>query len=242
MDQRFIAELNERLFTHFVGGAWRAPLGDRQVPVAQADGQADGQAGGQALGRIVCAGPADVARARGVMRADAGAQPVDAAALWAALQAEAPLLEAIRRREGFAGDRLDARLPAVVAQARVSDLPRDLAWDLLGDLPGGLPGSGPHVLLTAADTPLIRVAGLLIAGARRGLIWKPAPAAAASAHLLMRVLGPRASGRLAMLQGDHASGRLLAGQGGLIWAGAGPLPAGLPDPLLTLAATDPARP
>ena len=234
MDQRFIAELNERLFTHFVGGAWRAPLGDRQVPVAQADGQA----GGQALGRIVCAGPADVARARGVMRVDAGAQPVDAAALWAALQAEAPLLEAIRRREGFAGDRLDARLPAVVAQARISDLQQDLP----GDLPGDLPRGGPHVLLTAADTPLIRVAGLLIAGARRGLIWKPAPAAAASAHLLMRVLGPRASGRLAMLQGDHASGRLLAGQGGLIWAGAGSLPEGLPDPLLTLAATDPARP
>jgi hypothetical protein len=136
--------------------------------------------------------------------------------------AEAPLLRTIRAEEGFADDHLTA--PAPLAPA----------------------GHGPLVLLTAAETSLDRIAGALLAGAGTGMIWKPAPTAAASAHLLMRAVGPLARGRLALLQGDHATGALLAaqesGQGGLIWAGAGPVPKDLPAPIVNLAATDPCRP
>lgn len=49
-------DLPERLMTHFVGGAWRAPLGTQMQPVL-------GQ-GGQVLGHIVCASAADIARAQ----------------------------------------------------------------------------------------------------------------------------------------------------------------------------------
>jgi len=204
METRVIAELNERLFTHFAGGAWRAPHSDRHLPVMRASGAP--------LGRIVCAGPADVARARGVLRLGPPEEPLDPAALWAAMLAEAPLLGAMRAEEGFAADRLTA--------------PETLM----------LPARGPLVLLSAAETPLDRIAGALIAGAGAGMIWKPAPGAAATAHLLMRVVGPRAQGRLSLLQGDHATGALLAGQGGLIWAGAGAPPADLPVPVLDLSA------
>jgi hypothetical protein len=209
MDRRFISELNERLFTHFVGGAWRAPQTDRHLPIARASGGR--------LGQIVCAGPADVARARGVLRLDPPYHLVDAAVLWAALLAEAPLVGAMRALEGFPADALAA--------------PEAL----------DLPGQGPLVLLSAAETPVDRLAGALIAGARAGLIWKPAPGAAASAHLLMRALGPLARGRLALLQGDHATGALLAETGRLIWAGAEAPPADLPAPALDLSARHAAR-
>lgn len=207
MERRFLSELNERLFTHFAGGAWRAPHSERHLPVPKATGGA--------LGAIVCAGPADVARARGVLRLGPAPRRVDGVALWAALMAEAPVVGAMRALEGFAGDALTAPEPPE---------------------PVELPRRGPLVLLSAAATPVDRIAGVLIAGAAAGLIWKPAPAAAASAHLIMRVLGPLAEGRLALLQGDHATGALLAAQGSLIWAGSGRLPEGLPRPALDLAA------
>ncbi len=203
MDPRFIPELNERLFTHFAGGAWRAPYSDRHLPVMRASGEP--------LGQVVCAGPPDVARARGVLRLGQPEEPVDAEVLWAAMLAEAPLLGAMRAEEGYAADRLGAPEPL------------------------HLPERGPLVLLSAAETPVDRIAGALIAGARAGLIWKPAPGAAASAHLIMRALGPLTGGRLALLQGDHATGELLAGQGRLVWAGAGPPPASLPVPALDLS-------
>ena len=217
--ERFLVELTERLFAHFTGGAWRAPLGARQLPVVRASGARPGAR----LGQIVCAEAADVARARGLLRAGGppGEGSFDPAALAAALAADAPLLAGLRTEEGFAQDRFD--VPASV------------------DLPAG----GPLVLLSAAGTPVDLVVGALIAGAARGLIWKPAPAAAASAHAIMRALGPRAGGRLALLQGDHATGQLLVGpvhvgQGGLVWAAPGPLPADLP-PALILPARAPAR-
>jgi hypothetical protein len=203
MDARFIPELNERLFTHFAGGAWRAPYSDRHLPVMRASGVP--------LGRIVCAGPADVARARGVLRLGPPEKLLDADALWEAMMDEAPLLSAMRAEEGFPADRLGAPEPLQ------------------------LPETGPLVLLSAAETPVDRIAGALISGVRAGLIWKPAPGAAASAHLIMRALGPLTGGRLALLQGDHGTGALLAGQGRLIWAGAGPPPGGLPVPALDLS-------
>lgn len=217
MDRLFTAELNERLFTHFAAGAWRAPLADRHLPIRRASGAR--------LGQIVCAGEADIARARAGVLASrrAGVAPADPAALWRALRAEAALLESLRAGEGFE-DALRARDSVALPE------------------PAGLPDAGPLVLLTAASAPVDRLAGLLIAAMPTGLIWKPAPGAAASAHLVMRVLGPLAGGRLALLQGDHATGALLARRGGLVWAGTGPAPGDLPRPLLSLAARVPGRP
>lgn len=49
------AQLSERLFVHFVGGLWRAPLGVRPLPA------------GDAPGRIAAGEAADVARALSLM-------------------------------------------------------------------------------------------------------------------------------------------------------------------------------
>ena len=98
-----------------------------------------------------------------------------------------------------------------------------------------LDGPGPLVLLSARDVPLSRIAGLLIAGAGRGLLWKPAPGAAASAHSLVRALAPAVGAGLALVQGDHATGALAAGQGAVIWASEAPPPAGLPVSLCVRA-------
>lgn len=76
-----------------------------------------------------------------------------------------------------------------------------------------LPGAGPLMLLSDADTPLAHLAGALIAGVPRGVVWVPSPRAAASAHLLMRALGPRAGGALALVQGDEGTRALARGQG-----------------------------
>lgn len=185
MDPLFLAELNERLFVHFIAGRWMAPLSDRLAEVLPFD---RGR-----MGRLACAGEADVARAL------AGLRPGRAEGLAQAYAEAAPMLRRLRALEGVA-DPVDAPGAAV------------------------LPGQGPLILLSAADTPLAQLAALLIAGAERGVIWKPAPRAAASAHLMMRALGPRAAGGLALLQGDHASGRALAGQGALLWASTAPCP------------------
>ncbi len=195
MDALFIAELNERLFTHFTGGRWRVPLSQRHLPVHRASGARFGQ--------IVCAEPPDVTRALSDL-AQAGT-PAPAGAMGAALAALAEPLAALRAEEGFD----DARAPALI--------------------PDPPPGNAPVVLMTAADMPLLRIGEVLIGLSGRGVIWKPAPRASASAHLLMRHLGPMAAGRLALLQGDHASGVALAdaGQGKLVWASAAPLPSGL---------------
>ena len=189
MDPLFLAELNERLFVHFIAGRWMAPLSDRLAEVLAFD---SGR-----MGRLACAGDADVARAL------AGLRPGRAQGLEQAYAEAAPMLRRLRALEGFT-DPVAAPVPAA------------------------LPGQGPLVLLSAAAVPMADLTGLLIAGAARGLIWKPAPRAAASAHLLMRALGPRAAGGLALLQGDHASGALMAGQGALLWASQAPCPFSLP--------------
>lgn len=212
-DAYFMAELNERLFTHYTRGAWRAPHSQRLLAV--------GRNPGQALGKIACADPRDLARALAAFAPATGAPP-DTATLLGALQAEAPALERLRVMEGF-GDICPAELQPVTLEA-----------------PGKL------VLLSAAALPLARLVPLLITGAQRGMIWKPAPGAAASAHLLMRHLGPLAAGRLAMVQGDHATGAALATMlppdARLIWASTSPLPPDLPACTLRISTTDPARP
>lgn len=162
--------------------------------------------------RLACAEAADVARARAWLRPAA----VDHSALRAAYAASAPLLRALRSYE--------------VADDPVSEPEEWL-----------LPFAGPAVLVTASAVPLARVAGLLLAGAGLGLLWKPAPGAAASAHALMRALGPVAGAGLALVQGDHATGVALAGQGPLIWASDAAPPAGLPVSL-RVPARGPHRP
>lgn len=203
-DALFIAELNERLITHFTGGHWRVPLSQRHLPVPRASGGR--------LGRIVCADGRDVARA---LRDLAGAgMPAPRERMQAALAELADPMARLRREEA---------LPDSGAQAA-------------GIVPPLPPGEGPLVLLSAAGTAPAMIGSALIAAAGRGVIWKPAPRAAASAHLLMRQLGPLAAGRLALLQGDHDSGAALVtalrGAGGLIWASPTPPPPTLGPTLL----------
>lgn len=190
------AELNERLVVHWTGGAWRVPLGLRHLPVTGAEGVW--------LGRIVCAGDGDLARAR------AGLVPAPApgiGALDAALGPLAGLLAAVRALEGHPGDHWN---PEAAGRAMAQAAP------------------GPAALLSAAATPLSELIGRLAAGAAAGVVWKPAPAAAASAHLAMRALAPVLGRSVALLQGDHASGAVLAaGLGSVDWAAPGPVPGGL---------------
>jgi len=210
MDAHFMAELNERLFTHFTAGAWRAPLSLRLMTV--------GRDRERPLGQIACADARDLTRAlAGVMRA-AGPAP-SPEVLLAAIEELRPGLARLRAQEGFAGE--------AAGPLHHPPLP-------------ALPG--PLVLLSSAALPVTRLIPFLVGGAARGLIWKPAPGAAASAHLLMRALGPLASGRLAMVQGDHATGAALAGMGALVWASASAPPEDLPAPVFRISAEDPARP
>ncbi|MCC5986975.1 MAG: hypothetical protein JJT95_04785 [Pararhodobacter sp.] len=203
----FIAELNERLITHFTGAYWRVPLSQRHLPVLRASGAR--------FGSIICADGHDVARALGDL-ATIGA-PAPGEAMARALAALAGPMARMRAEEGFDEDGTVGK-----AAGAALALPPEAA------LPEPLPGEGPAILMSGADTPPMLIGAALIAAAGRGVIWKPSPRAAASAHLLMRHLGPLAAGRLALLQGDHASGAALAaalrGAGVLIWASPAPLP------------------
>ena len=195
IDPQFRAELNERLFTCYIGGRWTAPLGTRSVPVHPFDGGR--------MGCIACAEQGDVARAL----AGLGGPLPDPAAMVEAYEASAYVLRSLRREEGYADAVGAPRLPA--------------------ELP---PGDGPLIVLSGARTAFARIMGVLIAGAARGVIWKPAPRTAASAHLLMRGLGPVSRGRIALLQGDHTTGALLQGQGALVWLARGPCPLQISGP------------
>lgn len=170
-------------------------------------------ADGARLGRIVCAEAPDLARAQ----AGLAAGPVPPlAALEAALAPVAPLLAALRALEGQAGDGWDAGRAARAMARRPA---------------------GPVALLSAAAVPAATVVGRLAAAAGQGAIWKPAPGAAASAHLIMRALAPLLGRSVAMLQGGHATGAALAAALPLDWLAPGPVP----EPL-TSAARVPCRP
>lgn len=217
-EELFLAELRERLFAHFVGGCWRVPLAERHLPVLPGKETPGAGEVATGLGQIVCAGAEDIARARALLGGDCAAHE----AFRAALAERAGMLETLRQVEGGPvapeGFAVPDTLPALPESGRV--------W----------------VLLSAAGMPPEDLAALLIAGARAGgMIWKPAPRAAASAHLLMEALGPLAGGRLAMVQGDHATGALLAAAGALIWASPAPPPPDLPTPVFSLLPRAPGR-
>jgi len=165
------------------------------------------------LGPVVAGGAADVARVMRTLRARDGSPPL-AGALRALAPETAAVLRDLRRAEGFDDD------PLAVLPVALPDLP---------------PGA---VLLSAAATPVSVLVALLEAGARGGLVWKPAPGAAASAHLVMDASARHAPGALAMVQGDHATAALLAQEGPVIWASPAPPPMTL-RPVLTLAARAP---
>ena len=141
----------------------------------------------------------------------------------AAAQAAWPRLRAVRRLEGVTES--EGRDPDCYA------LP-------LFDPPGS---DGPVGLLTGARVSLLVVTGVVMACADRGVLWKPAPGAAASAHLLMRHLGPVAGDGLALVQGDHATGRVLAGAAPTLFLSDQPVPDGLPVTVMR-APTGPRRP
>lgn len=191
---QYRAELNERLVVHWTGGAWRVPLATRHLSVRAADGSA--------LGRIVCAGPADLTRALAGLTP---APPLGIAALEAVLAPLASLLARLRALEGWPGDGWD---PEAAARA----------------LYAAPPPPGPVALLSAADRPVSEMVGTLARLAGRGVLWKPAPGAAASAHLVLRGLGPLTGSALALLQGDHASGADLARSAAPLWLGRGAPP------------------
>jgi len=186
----FLAELNERLVVHWAGGAWRVPLATRHLAVSSA--------GGRALGRIVCAGPGDAARALAGLRPGTAVEPETLDRL---LSPFAALMARLRALEGCPGDGWD---PTRASQAMSA--PRDAA--------------GRAVLLSAADRPVSELVGTLAGLAAGGAVWKPAPRAAASAHLVMRALAPVLGPSLALVQGDHASGAALAASGEArpVWA------------------------
>jgi len=208
MDPLFLAELNERLFVHFSQGLWRAPLGQRLLPV-RPEGVAR-------WGQIVCGDTRDAQRALSGVAVGGVPDGAGLTAAWARASAGAARLRAI---EGFTD------------QAR-------------GEPPLG-PVPGPLIVLSAADAPLPDLVALLIARAAQGVVWKPAPRAAASAHYVMRALAPAAAGRLALVQGDHRSGADLARHGTVIWASEAPVPADLTPlvsvPVVRAWATDPRR-
>lgn len=202
----FIAELNERLFVHFTQGRWCAPLSDRLYPSRAFDGQR--------MGRIACAGQADIDRALSGL--DARCLPSGDAVT--AYDRVRPLLRALRR--------LEESDDPVCGPVVPSELPT---------------GQEPLILLSSETAHASVLAGVLIAGSPRGILWKPAPRAAASAHLLMRTIGPLAGGGLVLLHGDHATGSALAGRGALLWVSDSAPPASL-QPALTLSATPRPRP
>ena len=170
-----------------------------RVPLGQRHAEVRA-ADGTRLGRIVCAEAADVARALAGL---VPAPPPDPAALARALGPVAALLAEVRALEGAGGDGWAPRALAPAA-------------------------GGPATLLTAADRPLTEVVAALASLAPRGVVWKPAPGAAASAHLVMRALAPVLGRSVALVQGDHATGVELAARLAPIWAGQGPTPVSLP--------------
>ncbi|MFN4057469.1 MAG: hypothetical protein ACK4HW_04720 [Roseinatronobacter sp.] len=90
-------DLSERLLTHFVGGAWRAPFSTCAVPLP-------GRAG--VLGQVVLAGPQDLARAHTARRA---VDPEDWGALDRAMHASARSLALELCQIGFPCDQRDLR-------------------------------------------------------------------------------------------------------------------------------------
>lgn len=206
-------DLNEKLLTHYVAGAWRAPFGERMLPVILPDGVQAGQ--------IVCAGEQDVARA--VAAAQMGRELISATPQAARQVLLSGMARAVRGR----ADWLAAAVAGAggVAPGTALQEAKVLA-DCLDAalLPGGAAAGQEHLggvaaLLSARAAPLASIgtvlAGVVLSGG--ALVLKPAPGAAVLAARLMDVLAGSGlpPGVVNLLQGDGP------GSGGLIAADAG---------------------
>lgn len=145
-------------------------------------------ADGSRLGRIVCGDAADAARALAGLRP---APPPAAGRLAEALAEVAPFWRAVRALEG-------------VETADAAGSP---------DLWPAPQATGPVLLVTRADAPAGAIARALAGHAATGAVWVPDPVAAASSHLLARVLAPLLGPAFALIQGDGATVRAFAGLG-----------------------------
>ncbi len=172
-------DLSEKLITHYVGGAWRAPLATAAQPVTLVCGRVPGQ--------IVPAGAADVARALA----------------WAEA-AQMVMTAPARQQEWLAA--FDAARPALLGAL---DAAQRLERGAPGGIVPGTKlstGPGPLALLLPAAMSPVAQAGVLRAAlaAARPVIVKPAPGGAVSATVLMDHLHRLGlpPGAVAMLQGD----------------------------------------
>ena len=83
----------------------------------------------------------------------------------------------------------------------------------------------PVALLSAAHTPEAALRALLDGLAQGpGVLWKPAPAAAASAHALVQARREALGQGVALIHGDHATGRALAERLPVLWLSSAPVP------------------
>lgn len=74
-------------------------------------------------------------------------------------------------------------------------------------------GAGPALLETPPGAEPAALVAALAALAPRGVVWRPDPGGAASAHLIARALAPGLGRALALVQGDRATGAALAAAG-----------------------------
>lgn len=205
-------DLSEKLLTHYVAGAWRAPFGPRMLPVILPDGVRAGQ--------IVCAGVQDVARA--VAAAQAGRMLLSATPQVARRELVRGMARAVRgRADWLAGAVASARgLAHDAAMQEAMALADSLDAALLPGLAAGeKPFAGSAALLSARTASLGTIGGVLAGAVLSGgaLVLKPAPGAAVVAARLMDVLASTGlpPGMVNLLQGDGpGSGGLVAGDTG----------------------------
>jgi aldehyde dehydrogenase len=225
-------ELSERLITHHVGGAWRAPLSNRMRALPAPHGAAS-------PGALVEADAADLARALAAAHAAAPslaalapAQRRDlAAGLVEAVAAHLPMLAAARA--------LETGADTAATRAEAQDMLRAMRRVLQDGVAPSASAAAPLAVLGVAPAPpaLLGAAMVALILAGRAAVLKPAPRAAIVPLVLMQSLDAGApalpAGALNLIQGGGAAtgAALLTGPGL-----AAALLAGKPAPRPALAA------
>ncbi|MGP9789972.1 hypothetical protein [Roseinatronobacter sp. NSM] len=159
MSNDLFADFSERLFAHYVGGAWRAPLGSCATAVVTRDGRA--------IGQVISAQKGDVTRLRAHLRGAGGparARFADlvaqsGAALAQALAAQGTGVEAAAISQmavGIKGGHGAVGHPVCVTDA-VGQAPRQFGRQLGRALCGGLVYCPPETDVVFA-TMLARIA------------------------------------------------------------------------------------
>lgn len=201
-----LENLSELLLTHHVAGHWRAPLAQGMRDLLAPDGRL--------IGRLVEAGPDDLARAL------------------AAAEAAAPQLAAMPAADRAAladrfGVELEARAQELAAARRLETVAAEVVSQPYAALDAGALPPGPLALLgTVAGHPAL-MAGVLAVALRAGrpAIVKPAPRAPLTAMVLVEALAAAGApaGAVGLIQGGGAAtgaGLLSApGLGGAVLVG-----------------------